>query len=181
MSVSIQSTEPSLGHFTITAHRSLSDTALRRILIVGGLIGAGFDLALFLAFGAVVGLITLFDLLFLGLALGLHQRGARAREEIVVASNGVFLSRVPASGQSQQVGQFPLIGIELTSVESPDGEIERLMLGTAHRRVAIGQALLPSERRGFRDALLQCLREAGVRPLHRRESRSTASAAIASH
>lgn len=181
MSVSIHPAHASVGHFTITAHRSLSDDGLRRILIVGGLIGAGFDLALFLAFGAVVGVITLFDLLFLGFALNLHQRGAQAREEIVVDASGVIVSEVPPNGEPRQIGHFPLIGIEVTSVKDPDGEIERLMLGTVHRRISIGQALLPTERRGFRDALLQCLREAGARPLHRQESRSTRSSAIAWH
>lgn len=181
MSVSIEPADPSVGHFTITAHRSLSDATLCRVLIIGGLIGLSVDLALFVAFGAVVGIITLFDLLFVGLALGLHQRAARAREEIVVARNGVFIILVPANGRPRQAGHLPLMGIELTSVEDPDGEIERLMLGSAHRRMAIGQALLPSERRGFRDALLQSLCEAGARPMHRRDSKSQASQAIAWH
>lgn len=179
MSVVLSPAAPFSGHFTITAHRSLSDAALRRILIIGGLIGASLDLTLFLTFGAIVGIITLFDLLFLGLALGLHQRGARASEEIIVATNGVFLVRVPASRQSQQVGHFPLLGIELTSVESADGEIDRLLLGSGQRRLTIGQALLPTERSGFRDALLQSLRDAGARPRQRRERPRWASTAVA--
>lgn len=179
MSVHLQPHEPLFARFNITAHRSLSDAALRRILIIGGTAGIAFDLTLFIAFGAVVGIITLFDLLFLGLALSLHQRGARSSEEISVASNGLFIRRVLANGVVQEIAQFTLYGLEVTSVEDADGEIRRIAVGSRGRRITIGQALLPNERSGFRDALLKSLADAGARPVHRRDIDRSASAAYA--
>lgn len=151
----------SYGNFTIRPHRSLSDQGVSRLLLVIGVTGGLFDLAMFLNFGWIVGAITLMDVVFLGLAILLSQRQRNASETVVVLGSGVQVERHSASGRRLSGEWLPLFPISLRQSDagSLPGFIE---LSCGPRHVRIGAALLPAERESLCLALLDSLDRAGA-------------------
>lgn len=149
------------GNFTIRPHRSMSDHGMFRLLLVVGVTGGLFDLALFLHFGWIVGVITLVDIVFVGIALAVSQRERHANETVVVFGDGVQVERRSASGRllfSHWLPLFP-IAVRYSNDRSGAGHVELVSGG---REVRIAAALLPNERESFCTALLDSLERAGA-------------------
>jgi uncharacterized membrane protein len=173
MSLTIVPSEPHYGHFTISPHRSMATRTLRRVMLGIGLAGAGLDLLLWLNFGFLVGLITAFDIAFLLLALALHQRDGASTEEIVVAANGIFVTRYSARGHVRFSTRVPLRPLSICRIEDAPGCCRALELECAGERWTIAAALMPDEKSAFCVALVAALREAGSAPRLRCRERAS--------
>jgi len=163
-SIAASPAEGYFGHFTITPHRSFSGAAMRRLLFFGAIAGTLFDLALWLLFGWIVGVITLFDIAFLGLALALHQSGGAAVEDVIVASNGIFVRRLSSRGSLRFAGHLPLRPLEVRRYDDGDYGCRSIELVGASQRFVVGAALQPDERTAFHAALVDALKAAGAMP-----------------
>lgn len=140
-------------------HRSLSPTAVRRLL---SCVGAASALASFPFYlmGAwpVIGFMGL-ELLLLWLAFRANFRSARAYEDITVTCLSLDLAKISPRGARSEWSFNPL-WVRLEKTEHPEFGLRRLVLTSRGRAVEVGGFLGPEAKADLAQALSSALAEA---------------------
>jgi len=151
--------EPTIFSAVITPHRSLGRVGF---LVLMGIFGAISFIAglLFLVAGAwpVFGFFSL-DMLLLYWAFRLSYRHAHAYEEVEVTSSALTVRKVSHHGASREWVLNPL-WVKLDKVVHEEFGIERLLLVSRGKRLAIASFLSPHEKASFAQELGAALSEA---------------------
>jgi uncharacterized membrane protein len=151
--------EPTIFSAVITPHRSLNNVGFLVLMIVFG--GVSFAAGmLFLVEGAwpVFGFFGL-DVLLLYWAFRLNYRAADAYEEVMVTPSRLRVRKVSHRGRAREWELNPL-WVKLEKVVQEEFGIERLLLVSRGRRLAVANFLGPREKESFAKALGAALAEA---------------------
>ncbi len=151
--------EPTIFSAVITPHRSLNNVGFLVLMIIFGTVSF-FAGLFFLAEGAwpVVGFFGL-DVLLLYWAFRLNYRAADAYEEVMVTSSKLTVRKVSHRGRAREWELNPL-WVRLEQVVQEEFGIERLLLVSRGRRLAVANFLAPNEKASFAKALGAALAEA---------------------
>lgn len=150
--------------FVITAHRSMTDTGVRKAVRVLIILGLAFGLALLVTLGPIPAAMGVLPLLMLGMALAASQREARSREEITIEGNRLVVRQLSPRGHKRSEQSLRLDHLRFERIEDPDFGCLRIVACSGPDRVVIGRALLAAERSEFLQALVASLRRAGRSP-----------------
>jgi uncharacterized membrane protein len=151
--------EPTIFSAVITPHRSLNNVGFLVLMIVFG--GVSFAAGmLFLVEGAwpVFGFFGL-DVLLLYWAFRLNYRSADAFEEVMVTPSRLKVRKVSHRGRAREWELNPL-WVKLEKVVQEEFGIERLLLVSRGKRLAVANFLGPREKESFAKALGAALAEA---------------------
>jgi uncharacterized membrane protein len=151
--------EPTIFSATITPHRSLGRIGFLIVMAIFG--GVSFISGVaFLMMGAwpVCGFFGL-DVLLLYLAFRLNYRHAAAYEEVKVTPLALTVRKVSHRGIAREWVLNPL-WVRLEKIAHEEFGIERLLLISRGRQLAIANFLGPDEKASFATALGNALNEA---------------------
>ena len=151
--------EPTIFSTVITPHRSLPSTGFLVLMVAFGAVSfiAGM---VFLMLGAwpVFGFFGL-DVLLLYWAFRLNYRAAQAYEEVEVTCSRLTVRKVNHRGRAREWVLNPL-WVRLVKVAHEDFGIEKLLLVSRGRQLAIANFLGPDEKESFARELNNALSEA---------------------
>ena len=153
------SDDPKIFSAVITPHRSLGPKGfVIFMLCLGGL--SFVSGVAFVAMGAwpVCGFFGL-DVLLVYLAFRANYRSARAYEEVTVTASELKVRQVGHRGRVREWTLNP-VWVKLDRIVHEEFGIERLFLVSRGRRLTIGQALSPDEKKDFASALSAAIGEA---------------------
>jgi uncharacterized membrane protein len=151
--------EPALFSAVITPHRSLSSTGfLIFMLCIGGVSFVSGVVFLMLGAWPVFGFLGL-DVLLVYWAFRANFRAARAYEEVTVTATELTVRKVNQRG-AVRVWTLNPLWVQLDRIVHEEFGVERLFLVSRGRRLTIGQALSPDEKKDFASALSAALGEA---------------------
>jgi len=159
--------EPTIFSAQITPHRSLSHVGFLVLMLVFG--GISFVTGmLFMMTGAwpICGFFGL-DVLLLYWAFRLNYRHALAYEEVEVTSSRLTVRKVSHRGRAREWVLNPL-WVRLVKVAHEDFGIEKLLLVSRGRQLAIANFLSPDEKASFAFELDNALSEARRGPTRTR-------------
>jgi len=151
--------EPTIFSATITPHRSLGQVGFVVLMAVFG--GVSFVTGIaFLLMGAwpIFGFFGL-DVLLLYMAFRLNYRHAAAYEEVTVTPVALTVRKVSHRGVVREWVLNPL-WVRLEKIAHEEFGIERLLLISRGRQLAIANFLGPDEKASFAVALGNALAEA---------------------
>jgi uncharacterized membrane protein len=151
--------EPAIFAATITPHRSLGNMGFLVLMIVFG--GASFISGMaFLLMGAwpVCGFFGL-DVLLLYWAFRISYRRAGAYEQVTVSPSVLTVRKVSHRGALREWRLNPL-WVRLEKIVHEEYGIERLLLVSRGKQLAIANFLGPDEKKGFAERLSAALNEA---------------------
>jgi uncharacterized membrane protein len=151
--------EPSLFSAIITPHRSLSGTGF--VLLMATIGGLGFAAGLvFLLTGAwpVVGFLGL-DVALVYWAFRVNYRAAQAYEEVNVTPSELTVRKVSHRGEAAEWTLNP-VWVKLHRETHKEYGIERLLLLSRGKKLAIASFLSPKEKESFAKSLSVALAEA---------------------
>jgi uncharacterized membrane protein len=151
--------EPTIFAATITPHRSLSSVGFFIVMAVFG--GASFISGVaFLLMGAwpVCGFFGL-DVLLLYWAFKLNFRHARAYEQVTMTPIALTVRKVSHRGQAREWVLNPL-WVRLEKIVHEEFGIEKLLLVSRGRQLAVASFLGPDEKASFAAALGEALAKA---------------------
>src|SRR5487761_2231838 len=151
--------EPTIFSAVLTPHRALGNIGFLVLMIVLG--GVSFISGMaFLLMGAwpVFGYFGL-DVLLLYWAFRLNYRQAAAYEQVTVTATALKVRKVSPGGTSREWVLNPL-WVKLDSVVHEEYGVERLLLVSRGKQLAIGNFLGPDEKASFAQALGNALSEA---------------------
>jgi uncharacterized membrane protein len=151
--------EPTIFSAIITPHRSLNNVGFLVLMIVFG--GVSFAAGvMFLLEGAwpVFGFFGL-DVLLLYWAFRFNYRSADAYEEVMVTPSRITVRKVSHRGRAREWELNPL-WVKLEKVVQEEFGIERLLLVSRGKRLAVANFLGPNEKESFAKALGAALAEA---------------------
>ena len=149
-------TEPTLFSATLTPHRSLGPTGFLILMACFG--GASFVTGMvFVMLGAwpVFGFLGL-DVVLVYLAFRINYRAAKAYEEVTVTPSELTVRKVNRLGFAREWSANPL-WVRLQQDVHAEFGVERLLLISRGRRLAIAGFLSPQEKQSFAEALSQAL------------------------
>jgi uncharacterized membrane protein len=151
--------EPTLFSATITPHRSLGRIGFLIVMAIFGGISFISGIA-FLLMGAwpVCGFFGL-DVLLLYWAFRLNYRHAAAYEQVTMTPVALTVRKVSHRGQAREWVLNPL-WVRLEKIVHEEFGIERLLLTSRGRQLAIANFLGPEEKASFAAALGKALNEA---------------------
>ena len=151
--------EPTIFSAVITPHRSLNNVGFLVLMIIFGAVSF-FSGVLFLVEGAwpVFAFFGL-DVLLLYWAFRLNYRSADAYEEVMVTSSKLTVRKVSHRGRAREWELNPL-WVRLEKVVQEEFGIERLLLVSRGKRLAVANFLAPNEKESFAEALGAALNEA---------------------
>lgn len=151
--------EPTIFSAVITPHRSLNSVGFLVLMIVFGTASFVTGIA-FLLMGAwpVFGFMGL-DVLLLYWALRLSYRQAAAFEEVTVTASRLTVRKVSQHGRVREWALNPL-WTRLEKVMLEEFGIQRLLLVSRGRHLAVANFLSPSEKASFARALGAAISEA---------------------
>jgi uncharacterized membrane protein len=151
--------EPTLFSATITPHRSLGRIGFLIVMVIFGGISFISGIA-FLLMGAwpVCGFFGL-DVLLLYWAFRLNYRHAAAYEQVTMTPVALTVRKVSHRGQAREWVLNPL-WVRLEKIVHEEFGIERLLLTSRGRQLAIANFLGPEEKASFAAALGKALNEA---------------------
>jgi uncharacterized membrane protein len=151
--------EPPIFSAVLTPHRSLSRQGFAVLMLVLGLISFATGMVFFLA-GAwpVLGFCGL-DVLLIYWAFQVSYRRAEAYEQVTVTPSELTVRKVSHRGRISEWTLNPL-WVQLDRVVHAEFGIERLVLVSRGRRLAIAGFLGPQEKESFALALAAALGEA---------------------
>jgi len=151
--------EPTLFSAVITPHRSLPHFGFLVLMIAFGAISF-ITGVMFVLSGAwpVFGFFGL-DVLLLYWAFRMNYRAAFAYEEVEVTCSRLIVRKVSHRGRAREWVLNPL-WVRLIKVTHEDFGIERLLLISRGRQLAIGSFLGPDEKESFARELTTALGEA---------------------
>lgn len=156
--------EPTIFSVVITPHRSLPHIGFLVLMIAFGAISfiAG---VFFVMSGAwpVFGFFGL-DVLLLYWAFRLNYRAAKAYEEVEVTCARLTVRKVDPRGRAREWVLNPL-WVKLIKIAHEDFGIEKLLLVSRGRQLAIGNFLSPDEKESFAAELNKALGEARRGPV----------------
>ncbi len=151
--------EPTIFSAVLTPHRSLGNVGFLVLMIAFG--GVSFVTGIaFLLMGAwpVFGFFGL-DVLLLYWAFKLNYRHARAYEEVKVTPEALTVRKVSHRGNAREWTLNPL-WVRLEKVAHEEFGIERLLLVSRGKELAIASFLGPDEKANFAKALGAAIGEA---------------------
>jgi uncharacterized membrane protein len=159
MSMDNDQLEPTIFSVVITPHRSLPRLGFIVLMAVFGGISFISGMA-FLLMGAwpIFGFFGL-DVLLLYWALKLNYRHAAAYEEVTMTPAALTVRKVSHRGQSREWVLNPL-WVRLEKVVHEEFGIERLLLVSRGKQLAIANFLGPDEKASFAKAFGNALAEA---------------------
>jgi uncharacterized membrane protein len=151
--------EPTIFSAVITPHRSLPHLGFLVLMIAFGTVSF-ITGVMFMLTGAwpVFGFFGL-DVLLLYWAFRLNYRAARAYEEVEVTCARLTVRKVSPQGRVREWALNPL-WVRLIKVAHEDFGIEKLLLVSRGRQLAIGAFLSPDEKESFAAELNKALSEA---------------------
>ena len=151
--------EPTIFSAVITPHRSLNRLGFLVLMAVFGAVSFAAGMA-FLIDGAwpICGFFGL-DVLLLYLAFRLNYRHAAAYEEVKVTPLALTVRKVSHRGQCREWVLNPL-WVRLEKVVQEEFGIERLLLVSRGKHLAVANFLGPHEKETFAAALGNALNEA---------------------
>jgi len=151
--------EPTIFSATITPHRSLGRVGFLIVMAIFGGISFISGIA-FLLMGAwpVCGFFGL-DVLLLYWAFRLNYRHAAAYEQVTMTPVALTVRKVSHRGQAREWVLNPL-WVRLEKIVHEEFGIERLLLTSRGRQLAIANFLGPEEKASFATALGKALNEA---------------------
>ena len=151
--------EPTIFSAVITPHRSLGSVGFLVLMLVFGAASFVAGLA-FLLMGAwpVFGFFGL-DVLLLYWAFRLNYRYAAAYEEVTVTPVALTVRKVSHRGRAREWVLNPL-WVRLDKIVHEEFGIERLLLVTRGKQLAIANFLGPDEKASFAKAFGAALNEA---------------------
>ncbi len=151
--------EPTIFSAVITPHRSLNNVGFLVLMIIFGAVSF-FAGMFFLAEGAwpVFGFFAL-DVLLLYWAFRFNYRTADAYEEVMLTSSRLKVRKVSHRGRAREWELNPL-WVRLEKVVQEEFGIERLLLVSRGKRLAVANFLGPHEKESFAKALGTALAEA---------------------
>jgi uncharacterized membrane protein len=159
MTVDNNELEPTIFSAVITPHRSLGRIGFLVLMVAFGAVSFLAGLA-FLIDGAwpVFGFFGL-DVLLLYWAFRLNYRHAKAYEEVAVTCSRLTVRKVNHRGRVREWVLNPL-WVKLDKVAHEDYGIERLLLISRGKQLAIASFLSPDEKASFAQQLGNALSEA---------------------
>jgi uncharacterized membrane protein len=151
--------EPTIFAATITPHRSLGRVGFLIVMAIFGGVSFVSGIA-FLLMGAwpVCGFFGL-DVLLLYLAFRLNYRHAAAYEQVTMTPAALTVRKVSPRGQVREWVLNPL-WVRLEKIVHEEFGIERLLLVSRGKQLAIANFLGPDEKASFALALGKALNEA---------------------
>jgi uncharacterized membrane protein len=159
MTVDNNELEPTIFSAVITPHRSLGRIGFLVLMVAFGAVSFLAGMA-FLIDGAwpVFGFFGL-DVLLLYWAFRLNYRHAKAYEEVAVTCSRLTVRKVNHRGRVREWVLNPL-WVKLDKVAHEDYGIERLLLISRGKQLAIASFLSPDEKASFAQQLGNALSEA---------------------
>ncbi len=151
--------EPTIFSAVITPHRSLPHFGFLVLMIAFGTVSF-ITGVMFMVTGAwpVFGFFGL-DVLLLFWAFRLNYRAALAYEEVEVTCSRLTVRKVSPRGRAREWVLNPL-WVRLVKVAHEDFGVEKLLLVSRGRQLAIASFLSPDEKEGFARELNNALSEA---------------------
>jgi uncharacterized membrane protein len=151
--------EPTIFSAVLTPHRSLGHVGFLVLMIVFGVVSFISGMV-FLLMGAwpVFGYFGL-DVLLLYWAFRLNYRQAAAYEQVTVTPTALKVRKVSPGGTAREWVLNPL-WVKLDKVVHEEYGVERLLLVSRGKHLAIGNFLGPDEKASFAQALGEALSEA---------------------
>jgi uncharacterized membrane protein len=151
--------EPTILSAVLTPHRSLGHVGFLVLMIVFGVVSFISGMV-FLLMGAwpVFGYFGL-DVLLLYWAFRLNYRQAAAYEQVTVTPTALKVRKVSPGGTAREWVLNPL-WVKLDKVVHEEYGVERLLLVSRGKHLAIGNFLGPDEKASFAQALGEALSEA---------------------
>lgn len=147
--------EPLLFEAVIIPHRSLSNTALKGLLLAIGVM-CSLSAGMFVWLGAwPVGGFTGLELLLAAFLFRLNAHAKRGSELIVLTPSGLRIRRTDPNGTRRERTLSP-DWLNLVLEERP-GRVPGLLLVSRQTRVEIGRDLGEEEKRDLADALHEAL------------------------
>jgi uncharacterized membrane protein len=158
MSADNSDLEPTIFSAVLTPHRSLGHVGFLVLMIVFGGVSFVSGMA-FLLMGAwpVFGYFGL-DVLLLYCAFRLNYRQAAAYEQVTVTPTALKVRKVSPRGAAREWVLNPL-WVKLDKVVHEEYGVERLLLISRGKQLAIGNFLGPDEKASFAQALGDALSE----------------------
>jgi len=151
--------EAAIFSAVITPHRSLSSTGFLIVMLaIGGISFVSGVVFLLLGAWPVFGFLGL-DVLLVYWAFRANFRAARAYEEVTVTATELTVRKVNPRG-TVRVWTLNPLWVQLDRIVHEEFGVERLFLVSRGRRLTIGQALSPDEKKDFASALSAALGEA---------------------
>ena len=159
MSADNNELEPTIFSAVITPHRSLPHLGFLVLMIAFGTVSF-ITGVMFMLTGAwpVFGFFGL-DVLLLYWAFRANYRAARAYEEVEVTCARLMVRKVSPRGRVREWALNPL-WVRLIKVVHEDFGIEKLLLVSRGRQLAVGTFLSPDEKESFAAELTKALSEA---------------------
>jgi uncharacterized membrane protein len=153
------SDDPKIFSAIITPHRSLSPRGFLVLMLCLGALSFASGIV-FVSIGAwpVFGFFGL-DVLLVYFAFRANFRAARAYEEVTVTASELTVRKVSQRGGVREWTLNP-VWVQLERIVHEEFGIQRLLLVSRGRRLAIANFLAPHERESFARALSAALGEA---------------------